>query len=540
MIDSTVYARLGWTLTHFLWQGTLVAVVAWIVSLPWREARVRYAIGCTALLLMAALPPVTFALLGGGEAVPAVSHSLRDLLSRPLPLSSGGAPMDDTAVPMWLVWVVWAWAFGVVVFSARLAGGWLLTRRLVQRCQPASPVWQQMAARAAERLGFRAALRILASARVDVPMVVGHIRPLIVVPAAALVNLPADQLEAILAHEIAHILRRDPLVNLLQTLAETILFYHPAVWWLSSRIRAERENCCDDIAVAACGRRRLYAEALLALEQGREAEPAFALSSRGGGLRRRIARLWPAPQPSPRPVFPALVALLSVVAIAGIAARTGSAQKAPQPAPVLAKPNPEAHPAPVLAQARGNSGVQPVLASPYQKWVEEDVVYIIRPEELKAFRALKDDAEREHFIEQFWARRNPNPGAAENTFKEEHYRRIAYANNRFASDLPGWKTERGRLYIVLGPPDEIETHPTDGYEQWMYHSVAGLGNNVSFEFDLYHGAPGRVETLKARAAALQKDIDAGKARGDWGEVLKLEPQLRMVLRLFDLNGQPRP
>lgn len=414
-----------------------MAAVAWLVSLPWREARVRYGIACAALLLMAALPPVTFALLGGGEGAPAASLSLRDLLSRPLPLSSGGAPMDDTAVPAWLVWVVWAWAFGVVVFSARLAGGWLLTRRLVRRCEPASPVWQQMAARAAERLGFRAVFRILASARVDVPMVVGHIRPLIVVPAAALVNLPADQLEAVLAHEIAHILRRDPLVNLLQTLAETILFYHPAVWWLSSRIRTERENCCDDIAVAACGRRRLYAEALLALEQGREAEPAFVLSSRGGGLRRRIARLWHAPQQSPRPVLPALVALLSVVALAGIAARTVSAQKAPQPAPALAKPNPEAHPGPVIAQVRENSGVRPMPASPYQKWVDEDVAYIIRAEERKAFQALNSDAERNFFIEQFWARRNPDPGATENAFKKEHYRRIAYANERFASDVPG-------------------------------------------------------------------------------------------------------
>lgn len=101
------------------------------------------------------------------------------------------------------------------------------------------------------------------------------------------------------------------------------------------------------------------------------------------------------------------------------------------------------------------------------------------------------------------------------------------------------KTERGRLYIVLGPPDEIESRPDD-YEQWMYHSVPGLGNNVSFEFDLQCGAPGRAESLKSRLEALEKDMAAAKARGDWDAVFKLQAQVRMVRRLIDLNTQRRP
>src|SRR5580698_8759663 len=100
------------------------------------------------------------------------------------------------------------------------------------------------------------------------------------------------------------------------------------------------------------------------------------------------------------------------------------------------------------------------LASPYKKWLDEDVVYIITPEERSAFLRLQTNEEREQFIEQFWLRRNPDPDSPENTFKEEHYRRIAYANEHFASGIPGWKTDRGRIYIMWGPPDETDSHPS--------------------------------------------------------------------------------
>ena len=128
----------------------------------------------------------------------------------------------------------------------------------------------------------------------------------------------------------------------------------------------------------------------------------------------------------------------------------------------------------------------------YQKWLDEEVVYIVTPAERQAFQQLKSDVEREQFIQRFWFRRNPAPGQALNPFKEEHYRRIAYANEHFAADVPGWKTDRGRVYIVLGPPDEIESHPKyesyprppeEGggmtsvypFEQWRYREVAGAG-----------------------------------------------------------------
>ena len=135
------------------------------------------------------------------------------------------------------------------------------------------------------------AVQLLESTRVAVPMAVGWLRPAILLPVTALTGLPSDQLEAILAHELAHTRRYDYLVNLIQSAVETLLFYHPAVWWVSGRIRVEREHCCDDQAVAACGDRVLYARALAALEEQRGSGWRLAPSARDGSLLARVRRL---------------------------------------------------------------------------------------------------------------------------------------------------------------------------------------------------------------------------------------------------------
>jgi GWxTD domain-containing protein len=139
------------------------------------------------------------------------------------------------------------------------------------------------------------------------------------------------------------------------------------------------------------------------------------------------------------------------------------------------------------------------LETPYKKWLNEDVVYIITDEEKTAFKRLATDEEREQFIEQFWLRRDPTPDTEENEFKEEHYRRIAYSNDHYASGIPGWKTDRGRIYIIYGPADEIESHPSGGtyerpmeegggetstypFEQWRYRYLEGIGTNIIIEF----------------------------------------------------------
>ncbi len=139
------------------------------------------------------------------------------------------------------------------------------------------------------------------------------------------------------------------------------------------------------------------------------------------------------------------------------------------------------------------------LLGPYRKWLAEDVLYIITDEERTAFKRLATDEEREQFIEQFWLRRDPSPDSQENEFKEEHYRRIAYTNERYASGIPGWKTDRGRIYITFGPPDEIESHPSGGtyerpfeegggttstfpFEKWRYRWIQDIGSDIMIEF----------------------------------------------------------
>jgi GWxTD domain-containing protein len=139
------------------------------------------------------------------------------------------------------------------------------------------------------------------------------------------------------------------------------------------------------------------------------------------------------------------------------------------------------------------------LETPYKKWLDQDVTYIISEEERKAFKQLNTDDEREQFVEQFWLRRDPTPDTVENEFKEEHYRRIAYANEHYASGIPGWRTDRGRIYIEYGPPDENDSHPSGGtyerpqeegggstqtfpFEQWRYRYIEGIGQNIILEF----------------------------------------------------------
>ncbi len=155
-------------------------------------------------------------------------------------------------------------------------------------------------------------------------------------------------------------------------------------------------------------------------------------------------------------------------------------------------------PAPAQRQ-RSNKALKQELSQTWKHWLNEDVVYIITPEELSAFKQLSNDEERDQFIEQFWLRRDPTPDTPENEFREEHYRRIAEANEKFPAGMPGWKTDRGRIYIIWGPPNEIERHPTGGYyerpmnegggdtstfpfETWHYRDLEGIGQNIDLEF----------------------------------------------------------
>ena len=192
------------------------------------------------------------------------------------------------------------------------------------------------------------------------------------------------------------------------------------------------------------------------------------------------------------------------------------------------------------------------LETPYRKWLNEDVAYIITDEERKAFKRLSTDDEREKFIEQFWLRRDPTPDTEENEYKEEHYRRIAYANERFASGIPGWKTDRGRIYIVYGPPDEIDDHSSGGtydrpieegggttstfpFVDWTYRYIEGVGSNIKIEFVDHHHERrvphdhGPVGKGRADLCSRRRP-DAVRADGPGGQIAALHPHRRYDAR----------
>ena len=319
---------LGWTLLHLCWQGVLAALVLWCVLqvLDGRSSRARYAAACLALGLMIALPLATFAHLASGEYRqraafdgPAVAMDAGMVvrvgageLTAPWPVRIAVAL--DRALP----WMMMAWFAGVVLFVGRLNMGLMVARRmrLVATTAVAAELQQAFDA-LRRRLGVARAVRLMHSALVQVPTVIGWLRPVVLVPASCLTGLSTMQIEAVLAHELAHIRRHDYLVSVLQSVIETLLFYHPAVWWVSRQVRRERECCCDEMAVAVGGDRLAYARALSVLAERRSIYPEVALGANGGVLKMRIRRLLGCKEDSAVSQFAAFTVLAILVALAG-------------------------------------------------------------------------------------------------------------------------------------------------------------------------------------------------------------------------------
>src|SRR5437773_3841852 len=294
---------LGWALVDSLWQNALAAagLAALLAIIPVRAARTRYAVAIVTLALMLALPAATAVRLS--EMSPWTSDVVTATSAVALgPTGPGPQAVATTPTPAAiraaiepvLPWVVLAWFGGVVALSLRLASGGLMTRQLGRVGTSSVPdACVEAVARLAARLRISRPVRVLGSAVVQVPAVIGWLRPMILLPASALTGLTPLQLDALLAHELAHVRRYDYVANLLQSVVETLLFYHPAAWWVSQQVREERDHCCDDLAVAVCGDAHFYATALLSMERLRVTPPAFALAAagRGGTLMGRIQRL---------------------------------------------------------------------------------------------------------------------------------------------------------------------------------------------------------------------------------------------------------
>ena len=436
----------GWALVHSLWQGSLVALALAVLVPAVRSPRVKYAGGFTALLLVVVWFGITVhrampVAMREASAVrwPNVPALVPDVVT--------GA-VSGAGFAAYLPWLTLVWMLGVAVFYARHLAGWISVGRLRRRgvCS-AGDEWQRLMARLSSAIGVWRTVQLLESCFVDAPIVMGHLRPVILLPIGLLAGLPPAHVEAILLHELAHVRRHDYLVNLLQRFVEGLFFYHPAVWWISNVIRAERENCCDDVAVAVSGDAHGYASALAVLEVSRQ---SMAMAATGGSVAMRIQRLL---YPKKRAV--GWAPFVATVLLMGTGAMVLPAWQ--------------------------------LEAKPFMKWVDEDVVYIISAQERVAFLELTTDPEREKFMEQFWLLRDPTPGTVVNEFKEEHYRRIGYANERFAGASAGWRTDRGHMYIMYGPPDEIESHPSGPagrrpWDDWLYYHIAGIGERVMMTF----------------------------------------------------------
>ncbi len=472
LVTRTPFSEaLDWTLLHSLWEGLLIAAVLASLLGVIRSSRLRYVAGCVASVAMLASFVLTFVhVLPGGNTRAHMPLPISFPPWRELPSES----VDASGFSDFHVLVSWLaplWLTGVCLFSLSYAAAWLPLYNWRRRGAFQAPErWQCFVTRWAAEMKILRPIALLESLLTDVPVVVGHFRPAILVPLGFLAGLPADQIEAILLHELAHIHRFDYLLNIYQRFVETLLFYHPAVWWISYVIRTEREHCCDDAVVALKGDPHSYAVALTALEQVRLEQPWSmykpTVAATGGNLMKRIKRLlYPKGPSGIWTSFLAAVILMTSTAVVLTAWHIN---------PRLGTDS---------AQTNRPGG------SSWQKWLNEEVVYIISDEEKAAFEKLKTDEERQHFVDQFWVYRDPTPGTPENEFKEEHYRRLAYANEHYrtASGTAGWQTDRGHMYIVYGPPDEIDSHPKQannayGVETWLYRHIEGLGDHRSFTF----------------------------------------------------------
>jgi beta-lactamase regulating signal transducer with metallopeptidase domain len=391
---------LGWALLHSLWQGLLVAAAfAAIAQLLPARPQVRYRVAGLALLACAAWPiaGVLTTLDADRQAAPfsGAAGLVVDAPAAEIPARTASrvAPVGSSAAvasfERWLPTICLLWILGVATFSlVHLTGLWGARRLRRRGTRPAAERWQRSLEGLAHCVGVRRTIELLESSTARVPAVVGWLKPAIVVPAAAFAGLPPTQLEALLAHELAHIRRQDFLVNMVQAVIETLFFYHPAIWWLSNEMRRERELCCDDLAVTAVGDRRTYARALAGMAELQLGGTSLAMAADGhqpSSLRHRIERLWSAPRRPHRTTWVAGGLVLALTTTGLAMAMPGTALLFPAPVDgddrdtatvplafnrtiVLAAANPSPAPAPAPAPASPRKSELSEAGFPTDPW----------------------------------------------------------------------------------------------------------------------------------------------------------------------------
>ena len=286
---------LAWSLLHFLWQGAAIAALAGAVMYVFRAPATRYLVGVASIILMFVSFGATFASLYSAASDAPTAGAATPVFAMAAPAAATDYLVKHSIASVAstdeIAWVARAWLVGVCLLALRIAFGLLFLERLRRRNLTALPApFVERCRRLQQRLGITRVVRYCECRLVSVPAVIGLFRPVVLLPLRALTGLTPRQLEAVIAHELGHIKRFDVAVNFFQVIAETLFFFHPAVWWLNKRIRADREDCCDDVAIAACGEKASYVRALATMEAWRDV-PDFALAATGGSVAARVARL---------------------------------------------------------------------------------------------------------------------------------------------------------------------------------------------------------------------------------------------------------
>lgn len=526
------HADFLWLLAVLSCRSLGLACLAWLAL---RVFRVRSASAVhavwtvvTAVMLLQvvaspALPSVSFRVLAPiPDAGPTLTPQLAPL---PMPVAVSNSP-GHLAFTWREVFIA---IYAVVAFAllVQLTFGYMFARKLVRNSKPVD------------------GSRVRESESISVPMTVGQIAPTILLPMGWR-EWDSAKRQAVLAHEEAHVRRSDWAIGVMARINCCVFWFHPLSWWLKRELAVLAEYACDDSALRQVGDRGQYAQALLEIAcsmksaRGRLLEDAVPMAKETN-VEKRMEQILDHTRTIPpafgRRGWAALLMcslpvgyLASTVQLAPAQTRTIEANKQPsqliaQARPAATQQVPAPTPSPVASphQKRLDGEVTYIISdderrafsrltsdddrqkfiaqlarppvpvptprtavSPYQKWLDEDVVYMISADERRAFLRLTTDDERQAFIEQFWLRRDPTPGTPENEFKEEHYRRIAFANDHFTAGIPGWKTDRGAIYMRYGPPDALDTHgataTTYPYETWTYRFLEGIGTDVELEF----------------------------------------------------------
>ena len=558
----------GIAFANHIWQSTLFMILVGLLALLFRRngAVIRYRLWLIASVKFL-VPFSLFVGLGGllqwhpvrtvtPSEVPVVVRQIsQPFTSAPIKLPSPSiAKAAPAASPSLTIAFAFVWFGGAAIVLLVWLVRWMQLVRIVRRAEPldASNSWVPSHSESPR-------VRILSSPAAIEPGVFGIVRPTLLIPENIARDLSNAQLQAVIAHEMFHVRGRDNLAAAMHTVVQALFWFHPLVWWLGNRLVAERERACDEAVLQSGHDPAEYAEGILKVCKSNLMMPACVAGVSGSNLKKRIEVIME--NRGTRGLTPGKKLLLTVVGtgvlIVPVLVGMMSASQSPAVAvremqlpvlPVLSEPVPlqvptpsarQTPPAPVVQAEPQPSAIRldalpviengtltmlPVLSlaavpSPQQapappavpavtgqqKWLD-DVSIIITDAERIAFQRLTKDSERQGFITNFWLARDPTPGTPANEFKEEYDRRVAYANEHFTtkSGTSGSQTDRGKMYILNGPPDEIKggtrisssfsstgqgnnnfvTNTTDSFssETWRYRNINGKPANVVYEF----------------------------------------------------------